>query len=39
MQKVVKELFGGHELAPGLAEGYGALRLALETAMARGLFD
>jgi phosphate/phosphite/phosphonate ABC transporter binding protein len=38
-KKTVKEIFGGDDLAEGLADGYDALRRALETAMARGLFD
>jgi phosphate/phosphite/phosphonate ABC transporter binding protein len=38
-KKIVKDIFGGDDLAEGLADGYDALRRALEMAMAHGLFD
>jgi phosphate/phosphite/phosphonate ABC transporter binding protein len=36
---ILKSIFGGDELREGLANGYDALRGALEMATARGLFD
>jgi phosphate/phosphite/phosphonate ABC transporter binding protein len=36
---ILKSIFGGDELREGLANGYDALRSALEMATARGLFD
>jgi ABC-type phosphate/phosphonate transport system substrate-binding protein len=36
---ILKSIFGGDELNEGLANGYDALRSALEMATARGLFD
>jgi phosphate/phosphite/phosphonate ABC transporter binding protein len=36
---IVKAIFGGDELREGLANGYDALKSALEMATARGLFD
>jgi phosphate/phosphite/phosphonate ABC transporter binding protein len=39
MHGLLDEIFGGHELAEGLAPGYDALRSALDMATRRGLFD
>lgn len=39
MQAKLTAAFGGHEIAPGLAPGYDALKKALEMAAARGIFD
>ena len=36
---ILRAIFGGDELREGLAEGYDALRGALEMATSRGLFD
>jgi phosphate/phosphite/phosphonate ABC transporter binding protein len=36
---ILKSIFGGDELREGLANGYDALKDALEMATARGLFD
>lgn len=36
---ILKTIFGGDELREGLANGYDALKSALEMATARGLFD
>lgn len=36
---ILKSIFGGDELREGLANGYDALKSALEMATARGLFD
>ena len=36
---LLEEIFGGHELADGLAPGYESLKSALDMATRRGLFD